>query len=169
MWSHFVKSLWLFSAVASNRSNLIRLPMVVVFLWAISASAQMEGSSPPTPKMEGAVKPPPLGGPCEVVPYKGFAKIISINPRKGSKPLKDEWDIKFVFLPEAPILEPSWLAGLAGGEFFLKIKGRYYPSKEFIDKYDVRIGKIFPCNALVRVKGSCTPLFFEFPFIEESK
>jgi hypothetical protein len=129
--------------------------IIILLLWAVSASAQ---------KPEAL--PPPTGGPCYYASYKGSAKIVSIIPRREPTYSEEEYEIRFVFLPEGVIDKKNRLEGT---EFFLRICGMYYPGKEFINKYDVKVGKIFPCIAMVEVVGACTPLIFEFPFIEENQ
>ena len=127
------------------------LPFILSLLWVISACAEMK-------EKEGIR----VGGICEYKAYKGRAKIISITPRKGDTDLKNEYEIKFLFFPEEEIMEPY--ARADGKEFLLLINNAYFPDRPFIQKYDIKIGKIFDCSLRVIVKGTCTPILFEFPF-----
>ena len=125
-------------------------------LWVIAAFAQTPGHPP--------LK---IGGPCDYVSYKGSAKIVSIIPRKEpTYPGKEEYEIRFLFLPEGEVNERRLHLER---EMLLLICGSYYPTNEFIIKYDVKVGKIFPCVARVEVRGDCDPLTFDFPFIEETQ
>jgi hypothetical protein len=106
-----------------------------------------------------------VGGQCEYKAYKGQGKIVAIIPAKGSDRSKEEYEIKFLFYPEQKIKEAY--AQIEGREFQLLINNNYYPRKTWIQKYDLKVGGIFNCTMQVMVKGTCTPLMFEFPFIEE--
>jgi hypothetical protein len=108
-----------------------------------------------------------VGGECEYKSYKGHAKIISITPKKESDPSKDEYEIKFLFFPEQEIKES--FAQVEGKEFLLLISDAYSPGRKFIEKHDIKVGKIFHCTLRVIVKGTCPPMIFEFPFTEENQ
>ena len=132
------------------------LLIIILALWPIPASAQ-----------KLMAPPPPVGGPCDYVSYKGSAKIVSIMPRRERTYSEQEYEIIFIFLPEEVI--KNEFIQLEGQKFFLRICGVYFPTREFIKKYDIKVGKIFPCVLNVIVHGSCTPDIFEFPFIEETQ
>jgi len=106
-----------------------------------------------------------VGGQCEYKAYKGQGKIVSIIPSKGSNSSKDEYEINFLFYSEQKIKESY--AQIEGREFPLLINNAHSPRKTLIQKYNLKVGEIFNCTLLVIVKGTCTPLMFEFPFIEE--
>jgi hypothetical protein len=129
--------------------------MVMSLLCALSGCAEMK-----------ARETPPPGGECEYKSYEGSAKIISIIPREEPTSSREEYEIKFLFLSEQEI-EESY-AQVEGREFLLLIKNRYFPRRNFIERYGIKVGKIFPCTLEVIVGGSCTPFLFEFPFTEDN-
>ncbi len=40
-----------------------------------------------------------------------------------------------------------------------------YPGPQFLEKYGIGVGKVFDCYLKVIIKGTCTPMLFEFPSI----
>ncbi len=96
------------------------------------------------------------GGPCEYKTYPGKAKITSITGRNH-----DEYEVKFVFTPDARI-EESYLS-TEGKEFLLFTDNSQYPDKEYLKKNGIKADKIFSCNMKVIIKGTCTPVLFKFP------
>jgi len=40
-----------------------------------------------------------------------------------------------------------------------------YPGKAFLEKYDIAVSRDFDCYLKVIIKGTCTPILFEFPSI----
>jgi hypothetical protein len=105
-----------------------------------------------------------VGGPCEYKQYPGKAVITSITP--GTEPGKtpgESYVVKFTFSPEQEIQEE--FARTAGKEFLLLLTNSTYPGPRFLEKYGIRVGKVFDCVMKVIVKGTCTPRIFEFPSI----
>jgi len=46
------------------------------------------------------------------------------------------------------------------------LKNSGYPGPKFLEKYGIEAGKSFECHLKVIVKGTCTPILFEFPTID---
>jgi hypothetical protein len=101
------------------------------------------------------------GGPCEYREYKGLATITSvvskIDHRKESN---DKYLVKFSFTPEAEVKEK--FAQPEGKEFVLLLGNSEYPGSKYLQKYGIRVGTIFDCTMKVIVRGTCTPVLFEF-------
>ncbi len=109
------------------------------------------------------MKGPVVGGPCEYKEYPGSARIMSITKRADSAGPQERYEVKFVFTPEGRIEEP--FAQVEGQEFPLLVGHMYPPSRQFLQKYGIEAGKTFDARLKVIVKGSCTPVLFEFPSI----
>lgn len=114
---------------------------------------------------DAAAEPEPMvGGPCEYKAYAGMAEVISVT-RAGSAEnrSKDEYEVKCSFHPEGHIEEQ--FAQTAAREFRLYVDNDVNPGRRFIDQYDIKVGKRIPCVLRVIVRGTCTPVLFEFPWI----
>jgi hypothetical protein len=153
-WSFLLilKRLFIYLKKIKNFIILLAFPFVAI----ISMSAEMEIKENLW-----------VGGKCEYKAYKGRAEIISVISRRESTELKDEYEIKFLFFPDLEIKESY--AQVKGREFLFLINNAYFPDRAFIVKQDIKAGKIFNCTLQVIVRGSCTPMMFEFPFTEENR
>lgn len=104
------------------------------------------------------------GGPCEYKQYKGRAKIESITQKSKTHNYAHEvYEVKFSFTSNQEIT--GKFARTEGKEFVLLLKNSAYPGPKFLEKYDIRVGKVFECIMEVITKGTCTPILFEFPTI----
>ena len=105
-----------------------------------------------------------VGGPCEYKPYAGRAKIISISQAiESGGSSKKKYEVKFSFTPNLKIEES--FAQTEGREYPLLLKNNSYPDQAFLEKYGIEVGRILDCYLMVSIKGTCTPLLFEFPSI----
>ncbi len=105
-----------------------------------------------------------VGGQCEYKQYKGYAKIISITKKSDFDSYSHErYEVKFLFIPEQEIKEKY--VQTEGKEFLLLLSNSSYPGQKFLEKYGIEIGKVFDCYIKVIIKGTCTPILFEFPSI----
>lgn len=105
-----------------------------------------------------------VGGECQYKQYPGRAEVVSITPI--SRPvgyLSDRYDVKFRFIPDGKVEEK--FAQTEGRQFSLLLNYNYYPGLNFLEKYDIRAGKVLDCTLRVIVRGTCTPVLFDFPFI----
>jgi len=109
-----------------------------------------------------SIKDLPIGGSCAYKQYEGITEIISIKER--SYPKIDSYEIKFMFYPDAEIEEQ--FAKTEGREFLLLTKRGSYPRATFIMENNIEVGKVLDCTLNVIIKGSCTPIIFEFPSIK---
>jgi hypothetical protein len=105
-----------------------------------------------------------LGGPCEYKRYEGHARIVSITKQISlHAKLNDRYEVKFIFIPLQEIKES--FAATERKEFLLTLADSSYPGPKFLDKYGIQVGKVLACYMKVIVKGTCTPILFEFPSI----
>ncbi len=105
---------------------------------------------------------PWAGGPCEYHRYEGRAEIVSL--RKIPDPQDragEKYEVRFRFVPKEEIKE-SFLQ-VEGREFLLEINQSPYLSLEFIEQHGIQIGSFLDGYLQVIVKGTCTPVLFEFP------
>ncbi len=104
------------------------------------------------------------GGPCTYKDYPGTATITSITPAPNTYgAARQKYVVKFSFATDAEIQEE--FARAEGKEFELRLVNSTYPGPKFLEKYDIRVGKVFDCVMKVIVKGTCSPRVFEFPSI----
>lgn len=105
-----------------------------------------------------------VGGTCLYKQYKGEAEIISVTQRPDAS---GEYEIKFSFHPQETIQED--FANVEGKQWLIVQKDSSYPKKDFLTQYGITIGKQVPCYLKVIIKGTCTPLLFDFPTIGNGK
>jgi hypothetical protein len=75
----------------------------------------------------------------------------------------EKYEVKFVFLPEEEVKES--FARVEGREFLLLLANSTYPDSRFLDRYQIRPGKVVDCILKAIRKGTCTPMLFDFPGI----
>ena len=105
-----------------------------------------------------------VGGECEYKKYAGEAKITSIEKvAAASGEMRGRYEVKFAFTPDRKVEEP--FAQTEGKEFLLMVGHAYNPGPKFLEKYGIEMGKTFRGYLKVIIKGTCTPILFEFPSI----
>jgi len=133
--------------------------MCLLLLLGFSSSAGCMGKGP----KEGTV-----GGPCTYREYPGTARIVSVRPGQQERvtggPSYQPMEVRFIFMPEGDI--PDKAFSPEGKEYPLLLKNSWAPGPRFLEKYGIRVGNEFPCRLKTIVKGTCTPLLFEFPTID---
>jgi len=105
---------------------------------------------------------PRAGGPCEYHRYQGRAEIVSL--RKIADPQNqagEKHEVRFRFIPNEEIKES--FVQVEGREFLLEINQSPHLSSNFIEQHGIQIGSVFNGYIQVIVKGTCTPVLFEFP------
>ena len=109
-----------------------------------------------------------LGGPCEYKQYKGKATIVAIRkremPENHGRPADESYEVKFSFFSEEEIKEAY--GKVEGKEYAMMLKNSSYPGPKFLEKYDIKTGKSFACYLQVIIRGTCTPVLFDFPTID---
>jgi hypothetical protein len=104
-----------------------------------------------------------VGGPCEYRSYPGQAEIVSVAPVEASPAAAGgRYDVKFRFIPEGPVEDPLGKAALQR-TFSLLPDREMPPDRAFIEKFDIRPGKRLGCTLKVIMRGTCTPILFDFP------
>lgn len=107
-------------------------------------------------------KGPMVGGPCEYSSYPGQAEIVSVEPSAAAA---GRFDVRFRFIPDGDVKEPLGKAALER-TFFLLPEREMPPDGAFVDKFDIRTGKRYPCTLRVITRGTCTPILFDFPSLK---
>lgn len=109
-----------------------------------------------------------VGGPCEYKQYKGQATITSIRkkemPENYGGPSYESYEVKFSFSPEEEIEEAHGQVNQR--EYILMLTNSWHPGPKFLEKYRIKVGKSFECYLKVIVRGTCTPVLFDFPTID---
>lgn len=104
---------------------------------------------------------PLLGGQCDYKNYSGEAEIVSLqkNTHEGGGFL-----VKFSFHPSEQISQ-EW-ADPRGKVFELLMSDMSYPDSAFVEKYSLKPGQRLDCVMRVIVRGTCTPILFDFPSLD---
>jgi hypothetical protein len=106
-----------------------------------------------------------VGGACKYRNYKGGARISSIiKVGEGGEPSEDWYEVKFFFLPKEKIEES--FAQVEDRELILQIRDQSSFGRRFLEKNRVRVGETIDCVLKVIIRGTCTPVLFEFPSIK---
>jgi len=105
-----------------------------------------------------------VGGPCAYKQYQGDAEIVSVTPAKG---MTGEYEIRFSFHPQEKIQEE--FARVEGKQWVLVRNDSSFPKKDFLQQYDIKKGNRFPCYMKVIIRGTCTPVLFDFPTIRNGR
>jgi hypothetical protein len=135
------------------RSSLLFFLIPLFFILAEKSSLQAS---------DGEKEDRKAGGPCEYRRYEGRAEIVSL--RKMGDPQNqaaEKYEVKFRFIPDQEIKE-SFLR-LEGREFVLEIDQSPYLTPAFIEQHHIQTGSVFDGYLQVIVRGTCTPVIFEFP------
>lgn len=111
-----------------------------------------------------------VGGSCEYKHYKGQATITSIRkkelPEDYAGRSYESYEVKFSFFSEEEIKEAH--GQVKGREYILMLTNSWYPGPKFLEKYRIKAGKSFECYLKVIIRGTCTPVLFDFPTIDLS-
>jgi hypothetical protein len=143
----------IFKAIFMRIAILTSVSFVVLFAFALSVCSEDKAS---TERI--------VGGECQYKQYQGYAKIVSITSiGRPAGYLSDRYEVKFRFTPNQKTEEP--FAQTEGREFLLLINHIYYPGLDVLEKYDIKVGKFLDCTLKMIVRGTCTPMLFDFPFI----
>ncbi len=117
---------------------------------------------PPLRAEETEREEPRAGGTCEYHRYKGRAEITSVQRIAGLRnQAGKDYEVRFKFVPDEKVKES--FARVEGREFLLEINYSSSLSREFIERHGIRPGSLLDGSLQVIVKGTCTPVLFEFP------
>jgi hypothetical protein len=111
-----------------------------------------------------AMQPEPLiGGRCEYRQYRGTAEIVSLDSVGTARDgLEEEYEVGFLFHPDEEIREQ--FVHVVGRVFRLEAEGGGNPARRFIDEQGIRAGKRIGCSLRVIIRGTCTPMIFQYPW-----
>ncbi|MFU2211044.1 hypothetical protein [Solidesulfovibrio sp. C21] len=114
-----------------------------------------------------------VGGPCTYADFPGKAVIVAVTPRPAKTPAAGgiptpypAFDVTYTFTPDTPIAgEPLYTPGRT---HTLTLVNGMAPGPGFLQKYGLAPGKVFPCRLRIIRQGTCTPVLFTFPGIDQS-
>jgi len=129
----------------------------IILLLEMNAPANNKGEIPATRRADS------VGGDCQYKKYHGCAKIVSVSLTRPVGYSDDRYEVEFTFTPDQKVQEP--FAKTEGRDFLLLLNNGSYPKLTFIEKYNIKVGKTLDSTLAVIVKGTCTPTYFDFPFI----
>ena len=104
---------------------------------------------------------PMVGGPCEYRSYPGSAEILSVVPAAADGGV-ERFDVRFRFAPDGPVEESLGRAALERTHPLLPDR-QQPPDRFYVEKHDIRPGKVIACTLRVIRRGTCTPILFDFP------
>ncbi len=147
--------------------KIIRLIVFLMVVAAVIAFLYLSGNN------ESSKTPLILGGKCFYNDYPGKALITSIQMTDKSKaqatasggPGYQGYEIYFKFMTNEKVKE-DWAKNTLDKERLFLLVNSWYPGKEFIKKYDIKVNKKFDCILKVINKGTCTPIIFDFKNIK---
>lgn len=113
-----------------------------------------------------------VGGPCRYADFPGQAVITAVSPWQPDAPGQTAGTpypplrVTFTFTPVMPLEgEPLYRPGRA---HTLTLVNGMPPGPRFVAKYGIAPGKVFPCLLRVIRQGTCTPVLFAFPAIDQT-
>jgi len=116
-----------------------------------------------------------LGGRCAYDNYRGQCRIVSVKKTAASMRQAavqgsagyEGYDVRFRYSGDLP--DDSALANRARNQQHrLRLTNSWYPGPRYLKKYGIAEGERFTCTLKVRRKGSCAPILFDFPAIDQS-
>jgi len=122
------------------------------------------------------------GGPCGYKTFKGDCKIASIEKTFNSKrqakinggPGYEGYEVTFTFTPEKPLdfSNVPWAKGMEreilNTQYPLLLTSSWYPSAQFLRRYNIEKDAVFACEMDLITSGTCTPVIFKFSGIDLS-
>lgn len=141
----------------------------ILSFWIILIVAYCEGAASAVDDMEAEKsKTGVVGGLCEYKRHKGNAVIVSISPKASPNccagSFYTNYEVKFRFIPDEEITESY--GNVQAREHVLMLTNSWYPGPKFLQKYKIEIGKSFVCHLKTIIKGTCTPIIFDFQTID---
>jgi hypothetical protein len=109
-----------------------------------------------------------VGGPCRYKSYSGRATILSVTAvENNAADQTKRFDVLFTFQAQDEIEES--FARTEGKTFSLY--GKYFstPDRNFITVHRLAAGRILDGSMQVIVAGTCTPVVFDFPELNEDE
>ena len=158
----------------SLKTILILVLIVIVFIgilvFVFRAGRVFENIAASEEVARGTI----VGGPCEYEWIRGRSNIVSITKTKASRAqsvLKggagyEGYDIEFRFTPDKPVKPTKrWTEDAVNGilqkDHTFLLANSWYPGPEYIKKYSISQGAVYPCRMGLITKGTCTPVVFK--------
>jgi hypothetical protein len=105
---------------------------------------------------------PKLGGPCAYESYPGVAEILSVKELPADKATgRRRFEARFAFFPDREVKQN--FARTEGREFLFFLDFSRYPDEKDVEAYGLQAGAKVKGIMRVIVKGTCTPVMFDFP------
>jgi len=153
-----------------GKSVLYRITVTIVTFSILLIIADCSGSIKDMDSAAESRPPRVLGGPCEYKQYKGKATIVAVHkkemPGDAGRSSYDPYEVRFSFFPDEEIEETY--GKVEGREYRMMLKNSSYPGPKFLEKYGIEAGKSFDCYLKVIIRGTCTPVLFDFTTIDLS-
>jgi hypothetical protein len=112
---------------------------------------------------QAAQKQPVLGGPCAYESYPGAAEIMSVKELSPDEATGvRRFEVDFVFRPEKRAEGKSFTSS-PGRQFPFLLEDSRYPDEKDLAMYGLEPGAKVKGVMKVIVKGTCTPVLFDFP------
>ena len=109
-----------------------------------------------------------VGGPCRYKSYPGRATILSVTAAENSAADQTKrFAVLFTFKAQDEIEES--FARTEGKTFSLYAKHFSTPDRHFITVHRLAAGRILDGSIQVIVAGTCTPVVFDFPELNEDQ
>jgi hypothetical protein len=112
-----------------------------------------------------------VGGPCDYEEIEGTAVITSIVDAQSDdynchkRPVK----VSFVFTPDDSSAKGKYLfPNVSDSRQNIRLSGGLNPPKDFMKVKGIIVGTSHKCVRKEIIKGTCTPVLYEFPEIDFS-
>ncbi len=121
--------------------------------WAVAAACLL--AAPASAWTSGKV-----GGACAYESYPGFAEIVSVKELPADEAAHRRFDVRFVFHPEREVTQS--FAAPADRQFLFLLDLTRQPDEKDVQAYGLKPGARVKGVMQVIVKGTCTPVLFDF-------
>ena len=102
------------------------------------------------------------GGPCAYESYPGVAEILSVKELPADEAAgRRRFDVRFAFFPDREVKQR--FAWTEGREFIFFLDISRYPDEKDVEAYGFKAGAKVKGVMRAIVKGTCTPVMFDFP------
>ena len=114
------------------------------------------------------------GGPCTYRSYPGEALITRIIQTPATKeqaqiiggPGYEGFEVWFKFIPHPT--DSDQPAQLTNQEQLFTLRNSWFVGPRFLEKYELSPGKSVACEMSVLERGTCSPIQFHFPNIQNA-
>ncbi|WP_051261544.1 hypothetical protein [Desulfovibrio inopinatus] len=108
-----------------------------------------------------------VGGPCTYFTTEGVAHILSISPDLSASNLPyTAQKILFTYKPQSDAAKTG--LHTQNKTFVFTLTNGILPGPRYIARYKLRPGIDIPVHLKTITKGTCTPVVFDFPTLDQS-